>query len=101
MELISQKIGIPTHRVKFFKDIDHKKPYKYTEASSLKKAGIINGSQVFVPAKNAKMKDIINVPQSSPQEEEEKIDTTTHGNEENKELPDGLTKQCTHGEKTK
>ena len=109
MEVISRKIGIPAGKVKFYQDIGHKKPFKYSATSSLKKAGIENGTQIFVPAKNAKMQDIETKPKKA--EEEEKIDTSGHhattpaGKEVDMEvdeiLPDGRTKHCNHGPKTK
>lgn len=110
MEIIGGKIGIPAHRVKFYKDINYKRPFKYSGSSSLKKAGIENGTQVFIPAKNAKMQDIIHKPHKADVEmEEEKIETSKHGGYHDHDTPEekeklaqeGLTPQCNHGKMTK
>lgn len=95
-EIISAKIGVPARKIKLYADQAYKRPYKGTDSSSLKKAGFTNGSQVFVPAKNAKMQDIIHVPKKAD-DEEEKIDTSTkaggHPHEEGKEVPEGFEKK--------
>ena len=111
MEIIGSKIGISTHKVKFYKDMGYRKAFKYTASSSLKKAGIVNGTMVYVPAKNAKMQDIAPAPKRGGdvemEDEEEKIDTNTKGgghqeyHEEAKMLENGLTPHCQHDTKTK
>lgn len=80
-EKISAKIGVPLHRISLYQDQGHKKLYKGTDSSSLKRAGITNGAQVFVPAKNAKMVEIIEKQRQEKEKaeedkEEEKIDTS-------------------------
>jgi nuclear protein localization protein 4 homolog len=71
----------------------------------LKKAGIENGAQIFVPG-DAKFQDIIHKP-NKIDEEEEKIETSKNKEQSptgvveppgtKKWLPDGRTTECSHG----
>lgn len=112
-EIIGAKIGIPAAKVQFYQDMGYKKPFKYSATSSLMKAGITNGVQIFVPAKNAKMVDIIHKPIKA-NDEEEKIITSKPGkksliypidqimkDDEETSDPNSLTKDCKHGPKAK
>lgn len=84
-EMISAKIGVPARKIKLYSDQAHRRPYKGTDSSSLKKAGITHGAQVFVPAKNAKMQDIIHVPKQAETHEEEKKEETKEPKKEEEE----------------
>lgn len=111
-EIIGAKIGIPASKVQFYQDMGYKKPFKYSATSSLMKAGITNGAQIFVPAKNAKMVDIVHKP-TKVDDEEEKINTSKPGKksliyiidqvmeDDDTVKPNLLTKDCKHGPKAK
>jgi hypothetical protein len=113
-EIIAHKIGIPAPKVKFYQDMGHKKAFKYSATSSLKRAGITNGTQIFIPAKNAKMQDIIHKPKKAEEHEEEKITTSTPGkntythsidqvmeNDGETIGADGRSEHCKHGAHSK
>ena len=112
-EIISEKIGIRPSSIKFYKDMGHTKAFNVSDTISLMKAGIENGTQIFIPNKEAKFKEAIHKPHKADDAEEEKIDTskpgkhsstgaiTQPGGEKDKKNKDGLTPDCRHGPKGK
>ena len=113
-EQIAEKIGVRPSSLKFYLDMAYKKPINWTDTMSLKKAGIENGTQIFIPNKDAKFQDTTaKAHKEENKDEEEKIVTSkpkkisstdpiesSKGDGKNKK-DSGLTPECNHGPKGK
>lgn len=113
-EQIAEKIGVRPSTIKFYQDMGYKKAFNWSDTTSLKKAGIVNGTQIFIPNKDAKFQDLPGKSgKDENKDEEEKIVTTgpkklsstepvesSKGDGKNKK-ENGLTPECNHGPKGK